>query len=361
MRSARRCRSHMRADFIQVGDRRIGRGAPCFIAAEIGINHNGDLALAQAMIRAAARAGASGVKFQNYRTTDFITDRTLRYQYERNGERVEVSQYDMFRQCELDRAALVQLAAWCHEAGVVFFSTPTSAETLDDLMHAGSPLVKNGSDYLTHVPLIVAMARSGLPTVLSTGMSTLEEIDDAVHAFRHAGGRELVLTHCTSSYPTPDDEVNLARIPVLGERYGCAVGFSDHTWGTSAAIGAVALGAVFIEKHFTIDKTLPGPDQAFSSDEAELRDLVAGIRRFERQRGSATIAPTPSEAAGRLQFRLSCVAAHDLPAGHCIDPRDIAFRRPGDGLPPKAIDRLVGRRLQHAAARGQRITEDDLQ
>ena len=351
----------MRAELIQVGDRHIGEGAPCFIAAEIGINHNGDLTLAHAMIQAAARAGASGVKFQNYRTADFIADRALRYEYERDGQRINVSQYDMFKQCELDRDALVQLAAWCRDAGVVFFSTPTSDETLDDLVHAGSPLVKNGSDYLTNVALIAAMARSGLPAVLSTGMSTSEEIDDAVHAFRGAGGRELVLTHCTSSYPTPDDEVNLARIPVLGERYGCAIGFSDHTWGTSAAIGAVALGAVFVEKHFTIDKSLPGPDQAFSSDEEELRELVAGIRRFERQRGSVTIAPTASEAAGRAQFRLSCVAARDLPVGHCLESRDIAFRRPGDGLPPKAIDRLVGRRLQRAAVVGQRITEDDVQ
>jgi N,N'-diacetyllegionaminate synthase len=351
----------MPTDPIQVGDRCIGGGAPCFIAAEIGINHNGDLALAHAMIQAAARAGADGVKFQNYRTTDFIADRTLRYQYEWNGARVEVSQYDMFKRCELDRAALVQLAVWCDDAGVVFFSTPTSDETLDDLVHAGSPLIKNGSDYLTNVALIAAMARTGLPTVLSTGMATPDEIDDAVGAFREAGGRELVLTHCTSAYPTPDDEVNLARIPALAARYGCAVGFSDHTWGTSAAMGAVALGAVFVEKHFTIDKALPGPDQAFSSDEDELRELVAGIRRFERQRGSATIGPTASEAAGRIQFRLSCVAAHDLPAGHQLGARDIAFRRPGDGLPPKAVDRLVGRRLQRAVVLGERITGNDVQ
>jgi N-acetylneuraminate synthase/N,N'-diacetyllegionaminate synthase len=353
--------SIMLPEAIPVGDQSIGGGAPCFIAAEIGINHNGDLGLAHAMIRAAARAGASAVKFQNYRTTDFIADRNLRYRFTQHGTQMEVAQYDLFKRCELDRAALGQLATWCADAGIIFFATPTSDETLEDLMDVGSPLIKNGSDFLTNLSLITSMARSGLPCVLSTGMATVDEIDDAVRAFRDAGGGDLVLTHCTSAYPTPDDEVNLARIPALAARYGCAIGFSDHTVGTSAAIGAVALGAVFVEKHFTIDKRLPGPDQAFSSDEDELRALVSGIRRFERQRGDAMIGPTASEAVGRLQFRLSCTAATDLPAGHLLGPDDVAFRRPGDGLPPGDLARLLGRRLRRGVVLGERIQLHDVQ
>lgn len=346
---------------MQLGRRQIGEGSPCFIAAEIGINHNGDLDLAHEMIRAAARAGADGVKFQNYRTEDFITDRSLTYAYERDGVEHVVSQYDLFKQSELDAADLVQLAEWCREEGVVFFSTPTGADGLRDLMAAGAPLVKNGSDYLTHVALIADMARSGLPTVLSTGMATLPEIDDAVRAYRDAGGTRLVLLHCTSAYPTPDDEVNLARIPALAARYGCPVGFSDHTWGVQAAVAAVALGAMFVEKHFTTDKTLPGPDQPFSCDEAELRELVQGIRRFERQRGRAEAGPTPAEAEGRIQFRLSCVAAHNMPAGHVLREEDIAFRRPGDGVPPRDVHLLIGHVLKRDVSRGDRVRTGDLQ
>lgn len=350
----------MTAQVFAVENRSIGVGEPCFVAAEIGINHNGDMALAKAMIEAAARAGADGVKFQNYRTEDFITDRTLRYQYTRDGQTIELSQYDLFKQCELRRDELQQLASWCRECGVVFFSTPTSTATLDDLVVSGGPLVKNGSDFLTNIPLITAMAQSGLPTVLSTGMSTADEIDDAVSAFYAAGGTKLVLLHCTSAYPTPDDEVNLARIPALSAQYGCPIGFSDHTWGNGAAIAAVALGAVFVEKHFTTDKTLPGPDQAFSSDEAELRELVQGIRRVERQRGQSLIAPTASERVGRVQFRLSCVAAMALPAGHVLGQEDIVFRRPGDGLPPKALGQLLGRTLARPVAAGERLRVDEL-
>lgn len=345
---------------IHIGDHSLGYGQPCFIAAEIGINHNGDLDLARAMIDAAARAGADGVKFQNYRTDDFITDRSLTYRYERDGVSHEVSQYDLFRRCELDREGLSLLADHCRRVGVVFFSTPTSAEGLADVQRAGAPLVKNGSDFLTQLPLIRAMAQSGLPTVLSTGMATEPEIADAVNAFRGAGGRDLVLLHCTSSYPTPDAEVNLRRIPALSSRFGCLAGFSDHTVGVSAATLSVALGAVFIEKHFTTDKQLPGPDQAFSSDEAELRALVASVRQAELQLGASVLQPTPSEASGRIGFRLSCVAADALVAGHTLTAQDVVFRRPGDGLAPKCADQLIGRTLRRAVARGDRFQLEDL-
>jgi N-acetylneuraminate synthase/N,N'-diacetyllegionaminate synthase len=223
---------------INIGGRTIGRGAPCFIAAEIGVNHNGDVALARRMIDAAADAGADAVKFQNYRTEDFISDRSLTYEYVSRGKTVVESQFDMFKRCELRPEDLAALARHCEKKGVVFFSTPTSEAGIADLVRAGAPLLKNGSDYLVHLPLIRAMARSGLPTVLSTGMATLAEIEDAVIAFREAGGRDLVLLHCTSAYPTADADAHLRKIPTLATAFGCPVGFSDHTWGTVAAVGA---------------------------------------------------------------------------------------------------------------------------
>ena len=203
------------------------------------------------------------------------------------------------------------------------------------------------------------MARSGIPTVLSTGMATLAEIDDAVRAFCDAGGRELVLLHCTSSYPAPPHEVNLRGIPALAAAFGCPVGLSDHTDGVVAAVGAVALGACFLEKHFTLDRGLPGPDHRFSSDPDELRALVEAVRTVEAELGSGAIGPTPSEAGGRNDFRLSCVSAADLEAGRELRPGDVAFRRPGSGLPPGAVDWLVGRRLGRAVAAGKVLEPAD--
>jgi N-acetylneuraminate synthase/N,N'-diacetyllegionaminate synthase len=345
---------------LELGTRAIGDGAPCFVAAEVGINHNGDLALAHRLIDEAAAAGADGVKFQSYRTEDFISDRSLEYEYVSEGRPVREPQFDMFKRYELPVAALAELRAHCDERGVVFFATPTSERGIDELAAAGAPLLKNGSDYLGHLPLVRAMGRSGIPTVLSTGMATLADVDEAVRAFRDAGGRELVLLHCTSSYPTPPGEVNLRAIPVLATAFGCPVGFSDHTDGVVAAIGAVASGACFVEKHFTLDRTLPGPDHRFSSDPAELTALVSAIREVEAELGSGEVGPTASEERGRDEFRLSCAAAAALPVGHELTGDDIVYRRPGSGLPPAAVSLLVGRRLARAVAAGAAIVPADL-
>jgi N-acetylneuraminate synthase/N,N'-diacetyllegionaminate synthase len=301
--------------------------------------------LAYQLIEAAAQAGADAVKFQNYRTEDFISDQSLTYEYISQGKTIVESQYEMFKRCELSPADLIDLREHCDQHNIVFFSTPTSEEGVADLVKAGAPLLKNGSDYLVHLPLIRAMARTGLPTVISTGMATLAEIDDAVRAFQEAGGKELTLLHCTSSYPTPPEHVHLRKIPALAAAFGCPVGLSDHSWGTVAGIGAVALGACFIEKHFTLDKNLAGPDHRFSADPAEFRALVEAVRTLEKSLGESKIGPTPSEMLGRRDFRLSCVAARDLPTGHALSEKDVVFRRPGTGLPPRAIDWLVGRRL----------------
>jgi N-acetylneuraminate synthase/N,N'-diacetyllegionaminate synthase len=344
---------------IRAGKRLIGEGERCFIAAEIGINHNGDLELARRMIEAAAVAGADAVKFQNYRTEDFICDRSLVHRYRSRGSEVVESQYDLFKRCELSSGALAQLADHARECGVEFFSTPTSASGIAELVEARAALVKNGSDFLTHLPLIQAMARSGLASVLSTGMATLEEIDDAVSAFRQAGGSELILLHCTSSYPTAAADVHLRKLPALAAAFHCPVGLSDHTHGIRAAQGAVALGAVFVEKHFTLDRNLPGPDQAMSCDPAELRELVQAVRELETMLGTNAIGPTAAESASRASFRLSCVARRDLAEGTTLERESIAFRRPGTGLPPKALEWIAGRSLARAVSRGAVLDSKD--
>ena len=325
------------------------------LIAEIGINHNGDMALAETMIRAAAAAGADAVKFQNYRTEDFLTDHTLTYTY-RNGDReITESQFAMFKRCELRAADLLGLKQCCDTAGVAFFSTPTNNHGVDALAEVGTAYLKNGSDYLGHLPLIRHMARSGLPTILSTGMATELEIAEAVTAFRGAGGGELVLLACTSSYPTPPEHAHLRRIPALAAKFNCAAGFSDHTAGWEAAVAAVCVGACMIEKHFTTDRTLSGPDQWFSSDAAEFAELVRRVRAAETMLGVAEFRANGTETASRESFRLSCVADRDLPAGHVLAESDIAFRRPATGLTPAHADALFGRRTARPLARGDAI------
>ena len=338
---------------ITISNHTVGPGHPCFIVAEIGLNHNGDMELADRTIRAAAESGADAVKFQNYRTEDFVSDRSLSYEYISEGKTIVEPQYDMFKRCELNKEMLQHLKMSCDECGVVFHSTPTGKDGIKDLIEVGAPMLKNGSDYLTNLSLIRDMGESGLPAVLSTGMANIAEVDEAVRAFRETGNEQLILLHCTSSYPTPNEDVNLRRIPVLGEVFGCLSGFSDHTTTVTAAVGSVVLGACLIEKHFTFDKNLPGPDHRFSSTPAELKKLVCAVRTIEQNLGTNRICPTPSEALGRRDFRLSCVAARKLNVGTIISPHDIAIRRPGYGIPANLQAAITGLALKQNLGMGE--------
>lgn len=341
-----------------LGERELGTGCPALLAAEIGINHNGDMDLARQMIDEASDAGADAVKFQNYRTEDFLSDRSLTYTYVSCGVEFTEPQYDLFKRCELTPGQLKELASYCHRRGVIFFSTPTNPDGVRIAIEAGAPLLKNGSDYLQNLGLLRAMAASGVPTAISTGMATLPEIEESVSAYHRAGGKNLILVLCTSSYPTAPENVGLLRLPVLRETFKCLVGFSDHTEGVLAATGAVALGACFVEKHFTTDRNLPGPDHRFSSDPEEFRALVSAIRQMEAALGSPDLVPQASEKEARVQFRLSCVAARDLPAGHRIDEADIAFRRPANGLPPASAPDLIGKVLTEPLLHGAAFSPD---
>ena len=332
-----------------------------FLIAEIGINHNGDMALAEEMIRAAADAGADAVKFQNYRTEDFLSDRTLTYTYTSQGQEITEPQFDMFKRCELFCADLGRLKKCCDSAGVEFFSTPTSNEGIEDLKQVGASWLKNGSDYLGHLPLIREMARSGIPTILSTGMAVEEEITEAVAAFREAGGHDLVLLACTSAYPTPSDNLHLRRIPTLSQKYACPAGFSDHSAGWEAAVAAVCVGACMVEKHFTTDRHLPGPDQWFSSSPSEFAELVRRVREAETMLGKGKLQPSKAELASRENFRLSCTAVRALPAGHILRETDIVFRRPASGLPPSQVDQLLNRPLKIGIAGGVGLSLDHIQ
>ena len=345
---------------ITVAGRAIGPGQPVYVVAEIGINHNGDMELAGRMIEAAAEAGADAVKFQNYVAEDFVGDPHATYSYtEADGREVTENLRAMFKRCELSRADLAGLARKCREAGMDWHSTPMDISGLDDLIALDAPVIKNGSDCLGHIPLIRAMGETGLPVVLATGMATLADVDEAVAALRETGNEQIILLHCTSQYPTPASEANLRRIATLASAFGTLVGFSDHTEGPYAAIAAVTFGACWIEKHFTLDRTLSGPDHRFSADPAELSELVRGVRYVEGALGDGTWRISANEAEGRRQHRLSCAAARDMEDGEIITTGDIAYMRPGTGLKPGLADMLVGRRLARSLQRGELFSLDE--
>lgn len=334
---------------------------PCVVIAEIGINHNGDMTLAKEQIDAAADTGAHMVKFQNYHTEDFISDRALMLSYTSQGKPVTEPQYDLFKRCELSLDDLAEIKAHCDKRGIGFQSTPTSARGIRELIEIGATSLKNGSDYLGNLDLIRLMGETGLPTVLSTGMATVAEIDEAVRCFRETGNQSLMLLHCVSSYPTPPEQANLSRIPILRSAFGCPVGFSDHTEGNLAAAISVTLGACLIEKHFTLSRDLPGPDHWFSSTPEEMADLVKSVGAANKLMGTPILGPTESEALGRRDFRLSCVSVSALKQGQQLTNADITYRRPGTGIPPSQAYLLKGRALKHAVQSGHVFTPEDFE
>jgi len=343
-----------------IGGRCVGDGAPCYIVAEIGINHNGNLDLARRMIDNAKAAGADAVKFQNYRTEDFIRDHTLTYTYRSQGRTVTESQYNLFKRCELDVCMLADLFKHCDAIGIACHSTPTSEEGIMALVELGANVLKNGSDYITHLPLIAAMGRTNLPTVISTGMATIAEINEAVRVYRATGNNKLILLHCVSNYPASPESLNLAKIQAMASAFDCLVGFSDHSQGIVAAVCAVALGACWIEKHFTLDHELPGPDHWFSADPRELQELVRSIRTFEVALGRPWIGPTETDMETCELARLSCVAARPLSAGAVLTAGDITFKRPGTGLPPAFAEYLFGYRLRRNLEANEALALIDL-
>ena len=325
------------------------------VVAEIGINHNGDMVLAKEMIHAAAESGADSIKFQNYKTEDFIYNKSLAITYKSRGQTLTESQYDLFRRCELSLDQLADLKQECEGLGILFHSTPTSYSGILELQQLGCKVLKNGSDYLTNHRLVRQMGETGLPTILSTGMANLDEIDQAVRVFHSTGNSHLMLLHCTSSYPTPPDQVNLKRIKMLSKIFGLSTGFSDHSKGIIASVGASFMGARWIEKHFTLSPDLEGPDHWFSMTPQELKELSDAIHASIDMLGNSVILPTLAEIESRRDFRLSCCASQTLHPGHIITSDDISFQRPGTGFPPIYDEYLIGLKVNSLIQKGQQF------
>ncbi|MGA8728733.1 MAG: N-acetylneuraminate synthase [Terracidiphilus sp.] len=330
------------------------------VIAEAGVNHNGSLDLALKLIDAAKASGADAVKFQTFRADLLATRSAHKAAYQERLTANSESQFQMLQRLELDAAAHRCLVEHCRKVGIQFLSSPFDTQSADLLDEMDLPLYKIPSGEITNLPFLEYLAGKGRPLILSTGMSTLGEVEEAVGLLKAAGASHLTLLHCVTEYPAPYAEVNLRAMQTLKMAFGLPVGYSDHTPGIEIAIAAVALGAEVIEKHFTLDRSLPGPDHAASLEPGELQQMVTAIRHVEAALGNGIKMPAACELPNISVARKSLVALRPLPAGHRLTAGDLDIKRPGNGLAPKMIPALIGRTLRTDLEKDEVITWDHL-
>jgi len=328
---------------IVINGRRIGPGQPAYVIAEVSANHNGKLERAKAIVRAAKEAGADAVKLQTY-TPDTITLKSDSPLFRHGGTGLWANRdlYSLYQEAYTPWEWQPELKALADEIGITLFSTPFDPTAVDFLETMAVPAYKIASFELVDLPLIQKVARTGKPLILSTGMGTLDEIAEAVEAFHAAGGKELALLKCTSAYPTPPAAMNLRTIQDMATRFGVPAGLSDHSMGHTAAVTAVALGASVVEKHFTLSRSDPGPDSAFSMEPAELAAMVDAIRTAEAALGGIHYEPTPAEAESR-RFRRSLFVTRDMKIGEMFTSDNVRSVRPAAGMHPRHLPEILGK------------------
>lgn len=332
----------------------MGPGHPCFVIAEAGVNHNGDPRLAHRLVELAAAAGADAVKFQTFRPESLVSAGAASAPYQR--DRGAATQREMLDALTLPRSAWSELAAHAAERGLAFLSTAFDSESLELLLGVGVPAVKIPSGELDNLQFIARMASTGLPVILSTGLGTLEEVAAALEAASAAPA--VALLHCVTAYPSPVGSSNLRAMVTMAESFQVPVGWSDHTRGTVTAVAAVALGAALLEKHFTTDPSLPGPDHAASASSEELAEYVAAVRAAESSLGDGVKRPAEAELENLRFARRSYHATRDLAPGEVLREEDVRLLRPATGLPPATV--VVGRVVAREVAAGRPLRAEDL-
>jgi len=316
------------------------------IIAEAGVNHNGDMELAKELITAAADAGADLVKFQTFIASNIISRHAAKAEYQKGATDPQESQQEMVRKLELTRDNHLELIDECKKQGIGFFSTAFDKDSIDLLEElGGSNIVKVPSGDLTNLPYLRYLTRHGWQVLLSTGMANLGEVEAAIDIVEQSGTprEKITVLHCTTEYPTPMEDVNLLAMANIGKAFGVKVGYSDHTLGIEVPIAAVALGATVIEKHFTLDRNLPGPDHRASLEPSELKAMVQGIRNIEKALGDGIKRPSPSELKNKAIARKSIVAACPIKAGEAFSEENLMAKRPGTGISPMHWDEVIGR------------------
>lgn len=325
-----------------------------FIIAEAGVNHNGSIDLAKKMIDAAKEAGADAVKFQTFKAEDGVSRFAPKANYQKETTNAQESQLEMVKKLELSYEQFEELEVYCKEKGILFLSTPFDLASIDFLARLDLPLWKVPSGEITNVPYLIRIAKTGKPVIMSTGMCTIEEISFAVNLLKENGAGEISLLHCNTEYPTSYEDVNLRAMDALKKYFMCPVGYSDHTLGIEVPVAAVTLGATIIEKHFTLDKRMEGPDHRASLEPAELEKMVSAIRNVEKAMGSGGKRPSESELKNRQIARKSIVAKKNIQAGEAFSEENITTKRPGTGISAIRWFDVIGQ------AAKKDFTEDEL-
>jgi len=317
------------------------------IIAEAGVNHNGSLKIARRLIDEAKKAGADYVKFQTFKAKSIASKKAEKADYQKKTANKRETQFQMLRKLELSENDHKKLIAYCLKRSIDFLSTPFDSDSIILLKKMGIKIGKIPSGEITNLPYLEQMSATFDELILSTGMSTLEEVEVALDVLVRAGTKKEKITvlHCTSEYPTPMEEVNLNAMLTMKEKFGVNIGYSDHTKGVEVPIAAAALGAKIIEKHFTLNKDMKGPDHRASLEPDELQHMVAGIRNIEKALGNGIKKPSKSEQKNIIVARKSLIAARKMEAGYVIQENDIVIKRPGNGISPMMINKIVGKKL----------------
>ncbi len=336
----------------------IGDGQRCFIIAEAGVNHNGEIGIAKKLIDAAHAAGADAIKFQTFVTENLVTGSADKARYQKENDPDSTSQFEMLRKLELSEDDFSRLSAYAKKKGILFLSTAFDHESIGILSRIGVPVFKIPSGEITNLPYLKEIACQHKPVLLSTGMSTMDEIREAVTCLNENGCTVITLLHCTTSYPAPLSSVNLRAITTLRHEFGLPTGYSDHTEGILVPVAAVALGACVLEKHLTLDRNLPGPDHMASLEPEDFTKMVHAVRDVELELGTGEKRPQDCELDNRRVARKSVIAALDIPAGMHLTLEMLAIKRPGTGIEPKHLESLAGKQTRSAIEKDAVITWD---
>ncbi len=318
-----------------------------FIIAEAGVNHNGSLQLAKQLVEAVIESGAGAVKFQTFKAEQVVSITAKRAEYQkRNMPGKNESQLEMIKRLELGFEDFRELKKYCDQQKIIFLSSSFDLESVDFLDELDVPYFKIPSGEITNLPLLRRIGRKHKPVILSTGMATLGEVEEAISVLNKAGTENIILLHCTTNYPTLPEEVNLRAMITLKQAFGLPVGYSDHTMGFAVPVAAVALGAVVIEKHLTLSRQMEGPDHKASLEPAEFKNMVESIQMIEKSLGDGRKKPTADELQIMKVARRSLVAARDIQTGELITEDSIAIKRPGTGISPMFLDIVIGRKAR---------------
>ncbi len=345
----------------KIDGQKIGLNSPCFIIAEAGVNHNGDLEMAKKLVEVAARCGANAVKFQTFQAEKLATPDAPKADYQQRSTADTESQFEMLKKLELSLEDHKILIQHCGDHQITFMASPFDEASVDLLNDLNVPAFKVPSGELTNSPLLSYIASKQKPIVVSTGMANLGEVEQAVNIIEQTGNTNIALLHCVSNYPANPKDIHLRAMQTMKHAFALPIGYSDHTLGNEVAFAAVALGACVIEKHFTLDRTMPGPDHQASCEPDQLTELVQGIRNIEKSLGSARKQPAASELNTMKVARKSLVAAQPIAAGMELSEELIAIKRPGTGLPPTLRSFLIGQKVNQDIEAGTLFSLEMLQ